>query len=64
MHNTVNNPTRYYRNLTPEEKLLQSLLLYNNARELKKSYLKSRYPEFSEEEIEKKLKEVFNHAAR
>jgi len=63
MNNNRDKNRRYYKNLTPEEKLLQSLLLYNNARELKKSYLETRYPLLTEEEINNKLKEVFTNAA-
>lgn len=51
-----------YKNITPSEKLHQSIKLYFLAKELKKSSLKKFYPQLSSEEIEIKLKAVFGNA--
>ena len=48
--------------LSPEQKLTQSLRLYYNARELKIASLRKFHPELSEEEIQKKVKEIFLYA--
>lgn len=48
--------------LTPEQKLAQSISLYWTARELKKAGLKMVYPELSNEEIEKKVRDIFLYA--
>ncbi|KAF0151151.1 MAG: hypothetical protein FD143_2186 [Ignavibacteria bacterium] len=49
-------------NLTAEQRLIESLRLYFLARELKKAALKTLEPNMSEEEIEKKVKEIFSNA--
>lgn len=54
----------FYKNISPEQKLKQALLLYDNAKELKKSSLRKFHPEFNEVQIEKKLRELFNNAAK
>jgi len=48
--------------LTPEQKLTQSLRLYFNAKELKIAALRKYHPELSEQEIQKKVKEIFLYA--
>jgi len=48
--------------LTPEQKLTQSLRLYFNAKELKIAALRKYNPELSEQEIQKKVKEIFLYA--
>lgn len=48
--------------LTPEQKLTHSLRLYFNARELKIAALRKYHPELSEQEIQKKVKEIFLYA--
>lgn len=55
----MNNITKY---LTPEDKLLLSLNLYYAAKELKRASLKKFHPELSENEIAKRLKEIFLYA--
>ncbi|MEW6653084.1 MAG: hypothetical protein AB1394_06385 [Bacteroidota bacterium] len=49
-------------NLTAEQKLIESLRLYFLARELKKAALKALEPNMSDDEIEKKVKEIFSNA--
>ncbi len=48
--------------LSPEQKLTQSLRLYYNAKELKIAALRKFHPELSEQEIQKKVKEIFLYA--
>jgi hypothetical protein len=48
--------------LTPEKKLKLALDLYFNARELKSSAIRKDHPELSEEEVQKKVKEIFFYA--
>ena len=48
--------------LTPEQKLLQSLKLIHLAKELKKASLRKFHPELTELEITAKVKEIFLHA--
>ena len=48
--------------LTPEQKLTQSLRLYFDAKELKIAALRKYHPELSEQEIQKKVKEIFLYA--
>lgn len=62
MKHIKDNSNKIYQNLTPEEKLIQSLLLYSNAKELKKAFLKFRHPELSDDELENKVKEIFQNA--
>lgn len=49
-------------NLTPEQKLLQSINLIRLAKEIKKAALKKFNPNLSEEEINRKVKEIFLNA--
>ncbi len=51
-----------FKNMTAEQKLKLSLKLYFDARELKKATLKQLHPELTEEEIEKRVKEIFFYA--
>jgi len=53
-----------YKNISPEQKLKQALLLYENARELKKAAIKKYNPELTGDQIEKKVRELFNNAAK
>ncbi|HSP87989.1 MAG TPA: hypothetical protein VLN45_07630 [Ignavibacteriaceae bacterium] len=48
--------------MSPEKKLNLSLQLYYSARSLKRVALKKHYPDLSEDEIEKMLKEIFLYA--
>jgi hypothetical protein len=45
--------------MTPEQKLKVFLSLYNSARKLKAAGLRHQYPLWSEEQINKKVKELF-----
>ena len=47
---------------TPEKKLLLALRLYHSAKALKIAYLRKLYPELSEKELHKKIKEIFLYA--
>jgi hypothetical protein len=51
-----------YKSMTPEQKLRISLRLYYSAKKLKASALRDQHPDWSEEEISKKVKEIFMHA--
>ena len=51
-----------FKNMTAEQKLNLSLKLYFDARELKKAAMKHFHPELTEEEIEKRVKEIFFYA--
>lgn len=48
--------------LTPEQKLQQSVYLYNFARKLKETSLKQFHPDWTDEQIKQKLKELFLYA--
>lgn len=49
-------------NLTPQQKLLQALKLIHLAKELKKAALKKFEPDLSEDDIKKKVNNLFLHA--
>ncbi len=51
-----------FKNMTPEKKLNLSLKLYYSAYKLKISAMKQFYPNLTDEEIEKKVKEIFFYA--
>ncbi len=48
-----------YRRMTPHEKLAQSEAMYWQARALKASWLRARHPDWSEEAIEARVREIF-----
>ena len=48
--------------MTPEQKLQIALGLYYSAKELKAAALKDRHPDWNEEEINKKVNEIFMYA--
>ncbi len=48
--------------MTPEQKLNAAWGLYLSAVELKRAALKKHFPDFSEEEINKRTREVFLYA--
>jgi hypothetical protein len=52
----------YLKKPTPEKKLLLSLKLYHSAKALKIAYLRKLYPELTEKELHKKIKEIFLYA--
>ena len=51
-----------FKYMTAEKKLNLSLKLYFDARDLKKTTMKQLHPELTEEEIEKRIKEIFFYA--
>ena len=53
---------KIYRLMTPAQKLDVSLKLYHSAKALKAAALKQQHPEWSEEEIKKKVNEIFLYA--
>ena len=53
---------RIYQLMTPEQKLEVSLKLYHSAKALKAAGLKQQHPDWSEEEIKKKVNEIFLNA--
>jgi hypothetical protein len=48
--------------MTPEEKLKVSMELYHFARELKAAGLRAQHPEWSEKEIQEKVRDIFLYA--
>ncbi len=54
--------TTQYKNVTPAEKLNQSIKLYYAARELKKASLKTLYPHLTKQAIENKIRKIFQDA--
>ena len=53
---------KIYQSMTPAQKLGVSLKLYHSAKALKAAFLKKQHPEWSEEEIKKKVNEIFLYA--
>ncbi len=51
-----------FRHMTAEEKLNLSLRLYYSARQLKTAAIKQLHPEWTEEEVENKVREIFLYA--
>ena len=51
-----------FQNMSPEEKLKVSLQLYNSAFETKMAALKDRNPELPEEDIRRRVREIFLYA--
>lgn len=47
---------------TPQKKIQLAMNLYHSAKKMKAAGLRKRYPEWSEEEIQKKVKEIFLYA--
>jgi hypothetical protein len=54
---------RIYQSMTPEQRLKIALDLYDSARELKAGSLKARHPDWTEEQIQKTVREIFLYAA-
>ena len=48
--------------MTPEEKLRVALRLYYSAKELKSSALRAQHPDWSDEKIQKRVREIFLYA--
>lgn len=51
-----------FKNFSPEQKLELAMKLYYTARELKRAGLKLQHPDWTEEEVENKLFEIFLYA--
>jgi len=50
------------RRMTGEQKLRTSFQLYWGAREIKAARLRQQHPEWSEEQVQQRVKEIFMHA--
>ena len=53
---------RIFQSMTPEQKLKLALKLYKSAWETKQAVLKNLYPEWPEERIIEKVREIFLYA--
>ena len=53
---------RIFQSMTPEQKLEVALRLYYSARELKAAGLRAQHPDWSDEEIQEKVREIFLYA--
>jgi hypothetical protein len=53
---------RIYQSMTPEQKLKVATDLYRSARELKAAGLRKQHPEWTEKEIQEKVREIFLYA--
>jgi DUF1365 family protein len=53
---------RIFQQMRPERKLEIAMSLYHSAREWKAAAFRTRYPDLTEEEIQKMVKEVFLYA--
>jgi hypothetical protein len=53
---------RIFQAMTPEQKLRISMRLYWSARKLKAAGLKRQHPDWTEQQIDKKVREIFLYA--
>ena len=53
---------RILKSMKPEQKLELALLLYHSARRLKSAAIRQEYPDWSEEMIQEKVREIFLYA--
>jgi hypothetical protein len=53
---------RIFKKMTPEQKLRISMQLYRTARELKAAGLRRQHPEWTPQQIDKKVREIFLYA--
>jgi len=53
---------RIFQSMIPEQKLKVALQLYYSARELKAAGLRMFHPDWDEEKIQNKVREIFLHA--
>ena len=53
---------RIFQSMSAERKLTVALRLYNSAKELKAAGLRAQHPDWSEEMIRDKLREIFLYA--
>ena len=51
-----------YRKMSPARKLEVAQQLYWSARNMKAAYLRSQHPDWDEEQIQRKVKEIFMYA--
>ncbi len=54
--------TNRFKSMTAEQKLNLSLQLYYSAKELKRSWLKMQHIDWTDQQIESKLREIFLYA--
>lgn len=60
--NMTQDELRILRAMTPEQKLRAAERLYWTARALKAAWLRQQHPDWSEEEIQRKVREIFLNA--
>jgi hypothetical protein len=53
---------KIFESMTPEQKLRIAADIYYSARKLKAAALKQQHPEWNEEQIEQKVREIFLYA--
>jgi hypothetical protein len=53
---------RIYQAMTPEQKVNSVFDLYHTARQVKAAYLKKLHPDWTDEMIERKVREIFMYA--
>jgi len=53
---------KIFQKMTPDQKLNAALKLYHSARQLKRASLKSDHPDWNDEQIDAKLREIFLYA--
>jgi hypothetical protein len=53
---------RIYQSMTPEQKLMIAANLYHCARALKAAGLREQHPDWSEEQVQEKVREIFLYA--
>ena len=53
---------KIYQSMTPAQKLNVSIRLYQSAKALKAAAIKEQHPDWNEEKITKKVKEIFLYA--
>ena len=54
--------TQVFRRMTAEQKLQAAMQLYWSARELKAAWIHSQHPDWTGEQVEKAVREVFANA--
>lgn len=63
MNSTKSDPgSSRFKNMSPEKKLDLSMQLYYSAKELKKAALREFHPDWDEDKIEQKVREIFLYA--
>jgi hypothetical protein len=53
---------KIFQAMTPEQKLRAAMNLYHSARKLKAAALKQQHPDWTEKQIEQKVREIFLYA--